>query len=62
MEGRSFSLKTGTSMLENGDRSLQERVRFVAAAPATNVLSVVVVVLGFSVGLSDAVTGSVEST
>lgn len=62
MEGRSLSLKTGTDMLENGDRPLYERDRSAAAAPASNVLSVLVAFLRFSVDFSDAVSGSVEST
>lgn len=62
MEGRSVSLKTGTDMLENGDRSLYESARSVAAASATSVLSVLTAFLGFSVELPDAVSVSVEST
>ena len=60
MEGRSFSLKTGTDMLENGDRSLYESAKSTAAVPRTNVLSVLVAFLGISVDLSDEVSGSVE--
>lgn len=61
MEGRSFSLKTGRDMLENGDRSLYESATSVAAAPTTNVLSVVAAFLGIPVDLSDAVSVSFES-
>lgn len=61
IEGRSFSLKTGTEMPENGDLSLYDKTRSVDAAPASNVLSFFTVFLEFSVDSSEAVSGSVST-